>query len=450
MDIPPREHLLRRIRTALVPPYAPPLYLHGPPSTAKESTLRRAAPSATLVVTIDCVLHHTDRLLFCALASALCDNETAAPSVSDAPQLLDALRRPSVEKGCAARHIVYLARADRLMSSSASSFSPATVSLLFQLPRLCERRDLRVVLGALVPFSVFRHSHAHPLAHTPVTVYFAPLTAAEIVRVLATAYAARQPNPTASDTATENREKEVQVYSNFTKAAVDILYSSSNDPFLLRRVVDALFPEYHAAYTGGHSHRDAPVRAFNQIRDRLTVMLNTTDFASSQSDDTTQQQQQQKHGQENAELSSLPNAAKVLLVAVFLGSVISPTFDVRHFSAEKMHKRSASLQKAALNNAVPLERLLAIYHAIYPFYADDAQTDAMHVGPDHGVSGAMPTCSLAQLSTLAALGWITRDSSNTPTDRLSEPRYRCRLPRDEVIRIATSINIEIHDYLLTQ
>ena len=121
-------------------------------------------------------------------------------SVSEITQLIDHL--PSSSSSSAAStdvtHNVLFVRAGRLVSS----FSAATVAVLFQLPQLCARADIRVVFSAFVPFAVFRHAHVNPISHSPCTVYSTANTCRYrhvIVRGAATDDCGDTPRPANSD-----------------------------------------------------------------------------------------------------------------------------------------------------------------------------------------------------------------------------------------------------------
>ena len=119
-------------------------------------------------------------------------------------------------------------------------------------------------------------------------------------------------------------------------SVVDILFRTSNNPLHLQRVTDSLFPDYLSELKKNHSL----LAAFNRVRDRLSNTLSSTTAI------TLNQQQQQEHQQnedtdkDKEKMITLPKAARVLLVASFLGCVISPTHDMRHFSTERTGRRS--------------------------------------------------------------------------------------------------------------
>lgn len=436
MHIPPRQHLARRVQAALAPPFAPPLYLHGPASTGKQSTLRHVAPSDARIVEIDCILHHTDRRLFSAIIPE------AAP-ISDATALLDVLRdgAPTTTDGAqtttgstsytSSRFIVIFSRAERLASSS---FPASTLPFIFQLPILSGRSDIRVALVSRVPFSTLRHAHSHPLS-APTAIFFPPLSEVEVKHALHSDVTRLQ-SPLLSNATVEEISQAQRYYDGFSAAVVDILYSSTNNPHHLQRVTDSLFPEYFSALTNSKPHN--PTAAFNRVRDRLNNTLSLLSPCAATipaSGDNVRT----KTDQCDDKTRTLPCVARVLLVSAYLGTVIAPTHDMRHFSRERAGRR-AGTQKMAANNAVPLERLFAIYRAVRPDNDDEISSDF-----DSDVSGAISTAALIHISTLVTLGWLVRDSGNDP---LAEPKFRCKLSRDEAVRIAGSCGMQIHDYLV--
>lgn len=510
MEIPPRVHMVRRVRAALAAPFSSPLYLYGPPSTGKRSTLRAAAGDRGRCVTIDCVLNHTERQLFTKIAES-------EQNVSDASMLIHLLRTAAAEpthddiannKNDNATatttdpdhdnvdintdnnlHILIFNRAERL--------SPAAFPLLFRLPSLCGRADIRIVFASRVPYASLRYllisggpgvgnAHGHPVS-MPTVLFFTPLSQTEIVDALAVSFRkhnqiaakpahANNNNKNSNIPALKEKTKIEQIYTGFAKSVVTILYRTSNNPFHLQRVTEALFPEY---LTILQEHQN-PIAAFNRVRDRLgdTLTALTMDFAATsngninnkQNDD---EQQQHTNMQQDDKTTGLSRTARTLLVAAFLGRVIAPSHDVRHFSAERTGRRAAA-QKTEGNNAIPLERLLAIYHAIRPqgplieddgngrggidltadsiflstCYMDNCiDDDDDNEARNLSVTGAISTAALVHLSTLIALGWLSRDASNNDIS-LSEPKYRCKLSRSDAIRIATSLDISIHDYLV--
>lgn len=442
MHIPPRKQLSRRVKAALAPPFAPPLYLHGPASTGKQSTLRHVAPPGSRIVEIDCILHHTDRQLFSAIVPE------AAP-ISDATTLLDILRdgaststndaptttsgAPKTSDAASTKFIIIFSRAERLASSS---FPASTLPFIFQLPVLSDRADIRVALISRVPFSTLRHAHAHPLS-APTAIFFAPLSEMEVKNALQFDMARLQ-SPLLSDATTDEIAQAQRYYDGFATAVVDILYRTTNNPHHLQRVTDSLFPEYLAALTNTKPRN--PIAAFNRVRDRLnnTLALLTPSAATiSASRDSVRS----KPDEWDDKTRTLPRAARVLLVSAYLGTVIAPTHDMRHFSHERTGRRAA-VQKVAANNSVPLERLLAIYHAVRP---DNDEIPFEFNSNVDGVSDAISTAALIHISTLVALGWLVRDSGNDP---VAEPKFRCKLSRDEAVRIAGACEMHIHDYLV--
>lgn len=452
MDIPARQHLIRRVRAALAAPFSAPLYLCGSQSTGKQSTLEAAAGENARCVVIDCVLNHTERQLFTIIAES-------DSNVSDSSLLIEMLRSDPPSDNL---HILVFNRAERL--------SPSAFPLLFRLPVLCERPDLRIVFSSRVPFSSLRYSlatggsgpsnaHGHPVA-TPAVIFFTPLSRPEIVDALTMSFQRSKPT---------TPKQEVKIYSGFAGSVVEILYRTSNNPHHLQRVTDALFPDYMSAL----SHQKSPLAAFNRIRDRLTdtlsaltddmnINMNPNSCLNSTSINGDQHQQ-------NDKTSGLPRTARILLVAAFLGRVIAPSHDMRHFSAERTGRRAAT-QKAAANNAVPLERLLAIYRSIRPQgpIGENGETDLTPKSifnmnnwhsnvtdteeEDTSVSSAISTAALIHLSTLVALGWLSREGgggSNPSSDiSLSEPKFRCKLSHPDAVKIAGSLDMNIHDYLV--
>lgn len=417
MNIPPRKQLIERVSAALASPFGPPLYLHGPPSTAKQSTLRATVPTTCKFTTIDCILCHTDRLLYSAILP------DADPPVTDAISLVDALSS-SVEPTSTDKHVIVFTRAERLASAA---FSATTLSFLFQLPQVANRSDIRIVLISRVPFSAIRHVHVHPL-DTPDTIFFPPLTEHEIVAAIQ--YDARR-LPHALPEEVQGLARDV--YPGYAKSVVNILYTSTNNPHHVQRVADELFPQYIAPFIGSNAKFNA-MAAFNRVRDSLTDVLKTLNplvsSLEAQGIATT----------EDDKTSNLPRAARILLVSAYLATVIAPSQDMRHFSVERTSKK-AGLQKAAANNAVPLERLLAVYAAVCP------QQDEMPsvTAQAHSVSAVLSTAALIHLSTLVALGFLTREGGH---DTMTEPKYRSRLNRDEAVSIANKLQLNIHDYLV--
>lgn len=428
MEIPPRKNLIRRLQAALAPPCAPPIYLHGPPSTAKQSTLRCAAPLGATITPIDCILNHTDRLLFSSITSSF-PSSPDQQSTADIPTLLNYLRSFSSEStttttssSSSPRHILLFTRAERLATSS---FPSSTLILLFQLPVLSQRNDLRIVFSSLIPFSTLRHTYSNPLP-SPTSIFFPPLSQEELVTTLYISF----------DESDENTKK---IYKKFSASVVDILYRTSNNPLHLQRVTESLFPDYLTELMD-HS----PLAAFNRVRDRLAKTLSSTSAISLNQ----QQQQNENTDKDKEKMITLPKAARVLLIACFLGCAIAPTHDMRHFSTERTGRRSSAVQKLNTNASVPLERLLAIYAAVLP---DDLELITEQEKESYGssaVSECISTAAMIHLSTLVALGWLSRDSGNVH-DRISEPKFKCRVPRDEIMRVASSIDMNIHDYLVT-
>lgn len=455
MQIPPRAHLQPRVRAALASPYGPPVYLHGPPSTGKQSTLRSISPKDATLITIDCILCHTERQLFSAMVPA-------TPGVADASALLDALRMNDNTGGAGgggegrgkgggvgrtmdmtggARTIFVFTRAERLASSS---FPASTLPLLFRLSVMCGRADIRIVLVSRVPFPSVRHAHSYPLPAPAADIYFPPLSEPEVNRAIRYD-ASRLVKPLPAHV---NAEQAEVYFNNFAISVIQILRRSTDNPHHLQRVADALFPDYVDALTSEKQHN--PMVAFNRVRDRLTDMLTTLSPAVTAVPAATANGE---GGKSNScmkttiyddKTRTLPRAARVLLVSAYLATVIAPSHDMRHFSQERTGRRAA-VQKSAANNSIPLERLLAIYHAVRPDDDDDDREAAEISAEGAGVSAVVSTAVLVHLSTLVALGWLVRDGGG---DLLAEPKFRCKLSRDDAVRIAGAVGMHIHDYLV--
>lgn len=434
MQIPPRQRFIPQVRAALMSPYSPPLYLHGPSSTAKQATLRAAAPHGASFTVIDCILHHSERLLFSAIPAA----DDAAAATSTAPALVAALQHaaPSALPPHRQRVIIFT-RAERLASAS---FPASTLPLLFDLPSLSSRPDLRIVLISRIPFSALRHAHTHPLP-TPSTIFFPPLTGDEVLFMLEFD-PARLPMSLPAPIA----PKAPAYYHGFARSVIDILYPFTNNPHYLQRVIDLLFPEYLSPFADP-SVQFNPLVAFNHVRDKLThVLKNITPLLPSIAPTTTAATAAARHPDDKTH--NLPRTSRILLIAAFLATVVAPTHDTRLFTPERTSRRTPN-QKIAANNAVPLERLLAIYNAIRPLNDDDDgmpnSGDSPHDVESTAVSAVTSTSMLIHMSTLVDLGWLSRDGGS---DSLSDPKFRCKLSRHEAGVLATTVGIPLEDFLV--
>lgn len=436
MQIPPRSHLIDRVRAALAAPNGPALYLHGGSSTGKEATLREAA-SGCRIIRVDCVLSHTERQLY----SALCEQSDRVNSASALIDFLSSNNRNHSDDSSSELSVIIFARAERLASST---FPPSVLPFLATLPCLSCRPDIRVVFVSRVPFSTIRHTHTHliPPMHA---IHFPPLSEHEIIVALK-----YDPNrllypldmSASSDEATTSK-----YYHGFARSVTEILYQSTNNPYHIQRVVDAFFPEYLDSLLH-QSQKINPVAAFNRVRDRLTDVLKTLNptLSSATTSATAEFPQRiRSRGSIEAKTANLSKICRTMLVASYLATVVQPAQDTRVFSTEQVNRRTVA-QKSAANNAVPLERLLAIFHAVSTLDDDNNSSfpQALHVDST-AVSSAISTPALVHISTLVALGWLTRDGA---AHSLSEPKFRCKLSRYDAGIIASTLGIQIEDYLI--
>lgn len=436
MQIPPRAELVNRVRAALAAPFGAPVYLHGAASTGKEATLAAASVGGTLIP-VDCVLKHTERLLFSAIVG---NGET----ITSGSALIDALavERSNASMGLSAKlTVVVLNRAERLASSA---FPPSTLSLLAKLPSMARRPDLRIVLVSRVPLSVVRHAHSQLVPHM-CAIHFVPLSREEIKKAVTydPSRVIYKPDAVGSaDTALVTK-----YYQGFAQFVTDILYQSTNNPHHILRVVDAFFPEYLVLLLD-KSKRLNPVSAFNRVRDGLTDVLKTLNpTLSSKTVLSSSEPFVAKTGEADVKTANLSCGCRTMLVAAYLGTVVQPGQDTRIFSTERTNRRMMAQKKAA-NNSVPLERLLAIFHAVSTL---DEHTPSFLNPPSIPnfdttvVSSSISSLDLVHISTLVALGWLVRDGA---AHSLSEPKFRCKLSRQDAGLVASTVGIQLEDYLI--
>lgn len=434
MQIPPRAQLVDRVRAALAAPFGPPLYLHGAASTGKEATLAAATEGGTMI-RVDCVLNHTERLLFSAIVY---DTEP----ISSAPALIDVLatQRSNASLHATKLTVIVLNRAERLASSA---FPPSTLSLLAKLPSMADRPDLRIVLVSRVPLGVVRHAHSQLVPYM-CTIQFMPLSKDEIKEALT--YGSSRLKYTSDLIARTDSALVTKYYQGFAQFVIDILYQSTNNPHHIQRVVDAFFPEYLVLLLK-KSNRLNPVTAFNRVRDRLTDVLKTLNPTLSSEAVLSSQALATKTGEADVKTVNLSRGCRTMLVAAYLGTVVLPGQDTRIFSTERTNRRMMAQKKVA-NNSVPLERLLAIFQAVSTLDDDQPSVLMQSSAPifdTSAVSTAVSTLDLIHISTLVALGWLVRDGA---AHSLSEPKFRCRLSRQEAGLIASTVGIQLEDYLL--
>lgn len=401
-DLPPRTHLIIPLRAALTAPFAPPLYLHGPPTTAKLTTLRAAAGQHASLVVIDCILAHTDRLLYTALAQSSC---------STAAALIAHLSKPRTDNHNSYTLLVFT-RAERL---AASTFSPAVLPLLFRLPELTRRSDLRVVLIARQPFPALRHAHTQPLP-APHSIAFAPFSEQEI---LSTIHFDRTRVPDLPDDLIPLAQR---VYPDYAKSVVAVLHDNISDIITIRAVVDKLLPIYVTPIQPGKRFQSQS--AFNRVCDQLTTTLHSLSPLP-----------QQHISISIPTATTLPRTARILLVAAYLAGTVPRSKDVHYFTSERVRKRARrndNVDDGDRRGVFPFERLLAIYRSVAPL------SDRSPITP-------APTAVLLHLSTLVALGFLSR--ADGASDPLAEPRFQAVVPADLANATAREVGIDITQYL---
>lgn len=425
MQLPTREPQRTILQAALNNPRALPVFLHGPPATAKSATLLDALSSTARNTThVDCVLSHNDRLLFSAILGRDC---AAHPC-----DLLAALSdRPFAET-----HAIVFRRAERL---SGPNFSASAISALFRLPHLCNQPLVRLVFISRTPWHVFRAALTHHLP-TPITVYFPPYAEHHAVSILSDQYhVARLRTHIPSHLI----DRAKHFYPGYVKSVVSVLYQLTSDLRELQRVCDDLYPDY---ITCGKD----PGASFNVVQDKLRKSLHTLYSREvvpreKQLSEELAKSRERSHLHTQADLS---RSALTLLVAAFLAAQNPPKHDTRYFTTERTNRSRArgrgrgrktqANSRLSTTRVFSLERLLAIYAAIR---VDD--DDLVRDARDVSASSSMSTSCLVQISTLVALGYLANDGGG---DILSEPKYRSNVSDEQARSISNLLRIELHQY----
>lgn len=427
MDLPPRKAQAQLVQAALKSPRAPPIFLHGPPSTAILPTLQNVLSYDTEVIHIDCVLSHTDRLLFSAI---LQDRATADPS-EFVEQLSDSVPSGSLR-------IFIFERAERLAQAD---FGSSIVSILFRLPELTGLSNIRSVFISRTPWLTFRNSLPHDTP-SPQVIFFPPFNERECCEIVTALYKPRLH----ADFVPESIQKPQECYKSYVKSVVTVLYPATSDVFELQRVSDDLYPQY----LSGLMEHGAAIPAFNRIRDDLKEALHRLYRRELVPRDKQVDDELNKRRKQNKAFYGLSRAALTLLVAAFLASRNPPAHDLRYFTSARTRERGGKKGRGRPKKSgggpgpdslstcrvFALERLLAIFAAI--------GGDPLQDGAEECVSNSISTSCLVHISTLVGLHYIARERGG---DALAEPRFRCNISQETATHISNVVGIELHQYL---
>lgn len=427
---PARQRQLALLRAALAAPHAGPVFVSGPAATGKRAVVLAAAGSAR-VVGVDCVRCHSDRLLMAAVGDGV---------AGDLGALVDAVA------GREGRVIIVLWRAERLKGGA---FSAGVVGGVLRLAELSGRSDIRVVFVSRVAWGEFREVVDVDVPR-PVCVYFGAYEEDELVDALSGMCDAGDVGAVPGDVA-------AALYPGFVKSVVGVLYCATTDLRELHRVCVDLYPTYL-----GHD-LDKPIRTledvtptvssmlFNRTREPLKAALRKLyrrELVMPRAQTLTAEPPRMHRAVAPAAQVAgldLSTSALRMLVAAFLAGHNPPKTDTKYFSAERT-KRQRAAPKAT--GAFPLERLLAIFDAI----CDEDDEDGIatrdrrrrYVPAATGVSAALSTSSLVQISTLVSLNLLNRQGCGDP---ILEPKYRCNISYDTANHISRLLKLELCQYM---
>lgn len=429
----------------------------GASSTGKRTVVLRSLSPSVHRIVVDCVVAHSERLLFSAIAGR--------PVGADIGEFVRAVAEPPH-----APTAVILLRAERLCTAKA--FSPAGISALLQLPQLAARPGLSVVLISRLPWPRFRDAAGLECA-PPACVHFPPYSAAELVEILRSMYAGK------ANVEGVNSDVADELYPGFVRLVVDLLSTVTTDVRELHNISTQMFPAYLAPLAGKSAEETKsahlPLALFNTVTAELKGVLQSMyrrEFVvrdgaiiSKSAAETAQRATAGKkrvaplvggsvdwdspaltaEGEIDADLSRV---ARYLLLAAFLAGRNPQKHDIRYFTAERTRRpnkrgRKAAVKAASTGQAFSLERLLAIFEALREDFVDeDDHPDRLKT--DELALSTLSTGGQVQIANLLRLGFLTSDSSGDP---LADPKYRSHVSMPQAETLARGLRVELHQYL---
>lgn len=449
-----------QIRSLLASPYVGPVFVHGGPSTGKQTVLEASLPKSARVVRVDCVINHNDRLLFSAIA--------CTPLSAEASEFVNYMASEGTTDSIT---VVILLRAERLKTS----FSTKALTVLFNIAQLTNRDDLRIVLVSRVTWPNFRDSLALNLPK-PMSVHFPPYTEGELRDALVALYTGPKRDCCVP------RDVADSFYPGFAKLLVSTLSTVISDLGELQNISQDMFPTYllplqTEPVANGPDRAQQSLKLFNTIQAQLRHVLRTTyrrEFVVSNQGLVTMAQIPQtpldrvsdvfSKSEEYSVFVDLSETARCLLVAAFLASRNPPKHDTRYFTVERTRRpasrgtaskkrpRSSSRTSSFANQqGFSLERLQAIYRAIREdpeMPEQQEQSGTLGDDKDHtdsnGSSQVLSTSGQVQISNLLRLNLLTNDGGGDP---LSDPKYRCNISISQAEALASAIHVDLHQYL---
>lgn len=431
------------------------IFVCGGSSTGKRTiVLRSLVPSVRRIV-VDCVVAHSERLLFSAIAGR--------PVGADIGEFVRELAAPPHGGPTA----VILLRAERLCS--AKGFSPAGISAILQLPQLASRPGLSVVLVSRLPWPRFRDA-AGLECHPPACVHFPPYGAGDLVEALRSMYAG------AGGVEGVDGRVADELYPGFVKLVVDLLVTVTTDIRELHNISTQMFPVYLAPLAGKDASETKsahlPITLFNTVTAELKGVLQSMyrrefvvrdgAIVSKCAVENAQRASVAKsritplvggtvdwdspaltaEGEIDADLSRV---ARYLLLASFLAGRNPPKYDIRYFTAERTRRPSKRARKTApkalAGQAFSLERLLAIFESLRE---DILEGDSSSGNANELALSTLSTGGQVQIANLLRLGFLTSDSSGDP---LADPKYRSHVSMPQAETLARGLRVELHQYL---
>lgn len=365
-------------------------------------------------------------------------------------------------------------------------------SLWTALPLLAEMAGLQgrlaLVLVSALPWSAFRDVGGRAVSAAPIAVRLPRLARADMLALLAhdaapttAAYAAR-----AADTALPAARALHSLHAHVAALVYDSVKARVRDEHEVRVVLAAV---WHAllpsvATHGPNAARLMPVLS-ELIRDVLQRLVPRTLGAA---------QWVREHAAGHAAPPAAPPVSwpgrtgvaampAFLLIAAFLASYNPPKTDVRYFvrelgnSRKRRRGKGQSAADAALLDlegereiwdrtqfwgprAFPLERLLAIYHALLADFALDLNEDALLAANERAarahdrytqhlehVAGEFWSRSATALAQINALVVQRRLVRMAPAGKLGAMQYRVNVPYAEVRALAHAVGFPLDVWL---
>lgn len=230
---------------------------------------------------------------------------------------------------------------------------------------------------------------------------------------------------------------DLELFKQFTTLLFDVFHGPCRDLNELRHLAALLFPLYRAPVDDNTLAASNTAALYKSISPHFKQQLSRLYLRETSTAEWSAAQTEQTQAASSRTHVELPFLSKHLVVGAYLASFNPASSDVRMFAKRQSSARGRRASKKSRVSektpqllvgpkSFPLERLLAIVFSL------------MEVR----ISASAEVYS--QLSSLVTLGLLSLASGG---DNLDAPRYKCMMTYAEVSKVASSLGLQLRNYL---